>query len=203
MALPLSAPKSKARKGLEAPRLGIRGYALRIPGRALWCDALQVTTLAEGIEGIDRDTLGSPPFLNNRPHIRCERILQEGFRFHQVRTLLRISEIGMADEAGLCKEFLRHGNGLKHRLDLSFQIVALINHVSDVGRFASLPLVEKNFMKDTEDLVGVDGAKSEIVIGVAAIVEMESTQQLLRKKPGDDLFDVLRGVMMAGIHQNF
>src|SRR5580693_9259778 len=172
MALPLSAPKSKARKGLEAPGLGIRRYALQIPGRALLRDAFQVSALPEGLQGIEREAVGSSPFLNDRPHIRSKRILQEGFRFHQVAARLRISKSGMVDEASLCEEFLRHGNCLKHRLDLSFQIVALINHVGDIGVFASLPLVKKNLMKDPEDLVGVDGAKSEVVIGVAAIVEM-------------------------------
>src|SRR6202040_2360441 len=75
--------------------------------------------------------------------------------------------------------------------------------VGEVGLLASPPLGEKDFVEDAEDLVGIDGAKSEVVIGVAAIVEMKTAEHVLGKKPGHDLFDVLRGVVMAGIDENF
>ena len=57
-------------------------------------------------------------------------------------------------------------------------------------------------MEDAEDLVGVDGAEGEVVVGVAAVVEVESAEQVGVKEPGDDLFDVLREVVMAGVDED-
>ncbi len=58
------------------------------------------------------------------------------------------------------------------------------------------------FMEDAEDLVGIDGAEGEIVVGVAAVVEVESAEQAGVEQPGNNLLDVLRGIMVAGIDQN-
>ena len=59
-----------------------------------------------------------------------------------------------------------------------------------------------NLVEDAENLVGIDGAQSQIVVGVPAIVEMESADHLVMQQPGHDLLDVLRLIVMAGIHQN-
>ena len=47
-----------------------------------------------------------------------------------------------------------------------------------------------DFVEDAEDGVGIDAAEGEIVVGVFAVVEMESAEHLLVEQPGDDLFDV-------------
>ncbi len=57
-------------------------------------------------------------------------------------------------------------------------------------------------MEDAEDLVGIDGAEGKVVVGVAAVVEVEAAEKAGVEEPGDDLLDVLRGIMMAGIDQN-
>src|SRR5580658_10526527 len=57
-------------------------------------------------------------------------------------------------------------------------------------------------MKDAEDLVGIDGAQGQVVVRVAAIVEVESAQQVCVQQPGDNLFNVLRGVVVAGVDQD-
>ena len=57
-------------------------------------------------------------------------------------------------------------------------------------------------MENAEHLIRIDGAQRQIVVGVAAIVEMESAQHVLVEQPGHDLFDVLGLVVMPGVHQN-
>ena len=57
-------------------------------------------------------------------------------------------------------------------------------------------------MEDAEYLVGVDGAEGEIVIGIAPVVEVESAEQVGVQQPRDNLLDVLREIVMAGIDQD-
>src|ERR1700733_8708958 len=57
-------------------------------------------------------------------------------------------------------------------------------------------------MKDAKDLIGIDRAESKIIIGITAIVKVESAQQVCMQKPRDDLLYVLRGVVMPGVHQH-
>ena len=57
-------------------------------------------------------------------------------------------------------------------------------------------------MEDAEDLVGIDGAQRQIVVGVSAVVEMEAADHFVMQQPGHDLLDVLGLIVMAGIHQN-
>jgi hypothetical protein len=59
-----------------------------------------------------------------------------------------------------------------------------------------------NLVEDAEDLVGIDGAEGEVVVGVAAVVEVEAAEQAGVEQPGDDLLDVLRVVVVAGIDQD-
>jgi hypothetical protein len=47
-------------------------------------------------------------------------------------------------------------------------------------------------MEDAEDLVGVNGAQGQVVVGVAAVVEVESAEQAGVQQPRDDLLDILR-----------
>ena len=81
--------------------------------------------------------------------------------------------------------------------------MALIDHVSDVGCRPGFPLVEKNLVKNSEDLIRVDRAERQIVVSVTAIIKMESAEHVFRKQPGDDLLDILRLIMMTGINQHF
>ncbi len=58
------------------------------------------------------------------------------------------------------------------------------------------------FMEDAEDLVGVNGAEGEIVVGIASIVEVEAAQHAGVQQPRYNLLDVLRGVVMTGVDQH-
>jgi hypothetical protein len=57
-----------------------------------------------------------------------------------------------------------------------------------------------DFMENPKYLVRINGTHRQIVIRVAAIIEMETAQDIFRQQPCDNLFDVLRRVMMTGIY---
>ena len=46
-------------------------------------------------------------------------------------------------------------------------------------------------MEDAEDLIGIDGAQGQVVVGVAAVVEVEPAQQAGVQQPSDNLLDIL------------
>ena len=80
--------------------------------------------------------------------------------------------------------------------------MALVNHVSDIGLGPGLPLVRKDLVKNPEHLVRIDRTESQIIIGIAPIVEVKSAKHVLRKQPCHNLFNVLRLKMMTGINQD-
>ena len=85
----------------------------------------------------------------------------------------------MVHQRGLGEQFHRGGDGLDHGFDLALQIVALIDHVGDVGALPGLPFEVRNLVEDAEDLVGIDGAHGQIVVGIAAVVEVESASMFM------------------------
>src|SRR5438045_8376065 len=50
--------------------------------------------------------------------------------------------------------------------------------------------------------LGIDGTKSEVIVGIATVVEMKPAYHLVMEQPGDDLLDVLCLVVMSRIHQH-
>ena len=60
------------------------------------------------------------------------------------------------------------------------------------ARCAGLPLEEQDLVEDAEDLVRIDRAERQVVVGVAAVVEVEAAEHVLVEQPRDDLLDVLR-----------
>ena len=105
------------------------------------------------------------------------------------------------DEGGFQIQLLGGDDSLHHGFDFAFEVVALVDHVSHVVGEA-FGLGAEQFMKDAEDLVGIDGAQGEVVVGVAAVVEVETAQESGVEQPSDDLLDVLRGIVMPGIDQH-
>ena len=108
----------------------------------------------------------------------------------------------MIDQGSLGVQLLRDGDRLDHRLDLALQVVALIDHVGDVGARAGLVLEERDLVEDAEDLIRIDRPERQVIVGIAAIVEVEAAQHPLGEQPGHDLLDVLRQVVMPGVHQH-
>ncbi len=59
-----------------------------------------------------------------------------------------------------------------------------------------------DLLEDAKNLVRVDRSQGQIVIRVAAVVEVESAQHVQIEQPRHNLLDVLTLVMMARIHQH-
>ena len=80
--------------------------------------------------------------------------------------------------------------------------MTLIHHVRDVSAPVGLPLKKTNLVKDTKDLIWINGTHGQIVVSVASIVEVETAKHVLRQKPRNDLLNVLRGIMVSGVNQH-
>ena len=110
-------------------------------------------------------------------------------------------ELVAIDEGGLEPELLGGDDGLDRGFDFALDVVALVDHVGDSGA-ETVGKAGMDLVEDAEDLVGVDGAEGQIVVGIAAVVEVEAAEQAGVKKPGDNLLDVLRGVVVAGVDED-
>ena len=64
----------------------------------------------------------------------------------------------MIDQCSFGEELLSDCDGLNRLLNFAFKIVALIDHVSDIGFGIIFPFVKENLVKDSKDLIGVDRA---------------------------------------------
>ena len=84
----------------------------------------------------------------------------------------------MIDQCGLGEEFLRHDDRLDRRLDLRLSGCGTGRSCRRFRRACRSPGEEVDFVEDAEDLVGVDGAESEIVVGIAAVVEVEAAEHV-------------------------
>ncbi len=133
---------------------------------------------------------------------RLKSRLQTLFGIDQAAVALVHGERLMIDNGGFCKQFLSACDGLDHLLRLRLQVMALVHHVGDIGLVPGFPFEETDLVEDAEDLIRIDGAQGQIVVGKAAVVQMKAAQHAVIEEPGYDLLDVLGLVMMAGIHQD-
>ena len=147
--------------------------------------------------------LGHAPCLNRGPDIGGKGILQQRLRAHQITFFLRGRKLRVIHQSGLGEQLLRHGHGLNHGFDLAFEVVTLVDHVGDVGCAAGFPFEEADLVEDAEYLIWIDRSQGQIVVGVAAIVEMKPSQHVSDEQPGHDLLDILRRIVMSGIDQHF
>ena len=107
------------------------------------------------------------------------------------------------DERGLGPELLRRADGLDHRLDLALQVVALVDHVRDVGGAPLLP-------RDTAGSRGRCGTpgrgRSSRASGrrrrSVRSLKWKPPSMLLVEQPRDDLLDVLPLVVMARVDEH-
>src|SRR5207253_1002640 len=53
------------------------------------------------------------------------------------------------------------------------------------------------------DLIRINGSHRQVVIGVAAVIEVKSSEHVFGKQPRNDLLNILRVVVMSRIHQDF
>lgn len=81
---------------------------------------------------------------------------------------------------------------MQHRLDLGLDVMRLIDHVRDPIRICiAFRRSADDFVKNTEEVKWVDRPDDEIVIGVLAIVEVETAQAILVQELGHDLREQL------------
>ena len=171
-------------------------------GRAFLRDAIDVSAFSKRVQRIRRQATTCSPFRERRPHVGRERILQAPLGRDEIGGPLRGSQPLVVDDRGLGIEPLRHVDGLDHRLDLAFEVVALIDDEGDVRARARLPFEEQDLVKDAKHLIRIDGPERQVVVRIAAIVEVEPSEHAFVEQPRDDLLDVLRRVVVTGIHQH-
>src|ERR1700691_1308042 len=143
---------------------------------ALPADAFDITAFAQGSKRVGGQAAVLAPGSGERAHIAPGSAAEEFFGGHQVAGLLKNRQLFAIDESGLEPEFLRRDYGLHGGLDLALEVMALVDHV---GGFLSPVLGQAgvDFVEDAKDLIGIDGAEGEVVVGVAAVGEVETTQQ--------------------------
>src|ERR1700755_1893396 len=78
--------------------------------------------------------------------------------------------------------------------------MTLVDHKSDLSQ----PIApgQVNLMEDTKDLVRIDGSQGQVIVGIAAVIEVKTSEHVDMQKPRHDLLDVLCGVVMPGIHED-
>ena len=59
-----------------------------------------------------------------------------------------------------------------------------------------------DFVENAENLIRIDRAEREVIIGVAAIIEVEATEHIFIEQPCDDLLDVLRKIMVPRVNEH-
>ena len=154
-------------------------------------------------ERVGRELIRLTPRGERRRHVGEERVFQNQLGIDDVVAGLGAAERGVINQGSLRVEFLRHHDGLDRRLDLGFLVVTLVDHVGDLRHPTAISGEEVDLVKNPENLIRIDRAESQIVVGVTAVVKVEAAQHVFVQEPGDDLLDVLGVVMVAGVDEDF
>jgi len=139
---------------------------------------LQVAALAECLQRILGQTFRLTPLPDHGADVGGECVLQKRFSPNQIAILLRRGKFSTIDQSRLGKQFLCHVHGLNHGLNFPLEIVTLVDHVRDVGLLAGFPLEVANLVKNPKDLIRIDGAEGQVVVGIAAVVKVEAAQHV-------------------------
>jgi 4-amino-4-deoxy-L-arabinose transferase-like glycosyltransferase len=156
-----------------------------------------------GFEGVRLATVVSPPFGERTMDIVVKGLAIDFLGAHEIGAGLRFEEGAGRDKKGLEEELLRSDRGLNHGLDLRLEIMGLVDHVRDAAGVDAVYLFgEGDLGEDPEDGIGVDAADREVVVGVLAVVEVESAEHALVEEEGHDVLDIGPGQMVAGVDQH-
>lgn len=125
--------------------------------------------------------------------------------FSQYHIILLPSQVGrgMVNQEGFGEVLLSRCNRLDHRLGLGLDVVRLIDHVRDGKVLAAIPLGQDDLMEDPEELIRIDAAHGEVIVGVLAVVEVKAAQEVLVDEERDDVLDVGTGEVVPGVDQDF
>src|SRR5450755_4755024 len=144
---PLSAPRSTARYLFSEPPLCIRRNTGHVSRASLVRDAFEIPAAQECLHWVQRQTFRATPFPDRGTDVSSKSVLQTGFRPDEIRLLLRRRQTLAIHEGSLGEKLLRHVHGLDHGFNLAFQVVTLIDHVSDVGTPACFPFEKQDFVE--------------------------------------------------------
>src|SRR5258708_4328482 len=198
----LSAPRSTARWVLRrsVPSGGIAALAGVDPSLCL--AAGQVS--AERVRG---QAARLSPAGESRPDVGVVGILEDAVGGEDVAAVLGGAEGLAVDQAGFEPLLLERHHGADHGRDLGLDVVRLIDHVAGGARgLGAQPGAEAGgdqLVEDEEQLVGVDGARDQVVVPVLAVIEVEAAQPPLVEEDGDDLLDVDAVRVVTEVDDNF
>src|ERR1019366_7742012 len=96
-------------------------------------DLFEIAALPEGIHGVGRQPLGDGPLADHGADIGGEGVLEARFGIDQGATGLIPGELFVIHHGRLGEQFHGGADGLDHGFDLALEIVALIDHVGDIG----------------------------------------------------------------------
>src|ERR1019366_4276694 len=165
------------------------------------CNQLDVTSILQSLERVCGKTTRLPPDCCQGTDIGPESATEELFGGYKIAGLLIGGQLIPIDEGSFEPEFLGSDNGLDGGFNLAFEVVALVDHKGNIlGN--SLGVGGVNLMEDAENLIRIDGAEGEVVVGVRAVGEVKAAKQACVQQPGDNLLNVLRGVVVAGIDKD-
>ena len=163
-------------------------------------DAFDIAAVAECGQRICGKIAGLAPLAYERADVGPEGGAEGLFGFDQSAGVLQFGEAVPVDEGGAGIELLRGDDRLDHGFEFALEVVALVDHEGDGG--ARVIADGEDFVENAEELVGVDGAQGEVVVGVLAVVEVESAECVCGEQPGDDLLDVGALVVVAGVDED-
>ena len=186
----------------EDERAALRHVALvrALDGRgaALVREPLGVAAGAERLDRVRLDAELRAQPREQRPDVGLERLEQDPVRAEHVALALRRREPLVVHEQRLRVRRLDVHDRLDHRVDLSLDVVRLVDHERDVPAASA----ERDLAHDPEQLERVDRADDQVVVGVLAVVEVEAAEQPLGEQQRDDLLDVRALRVVAGVDEH-
>src|SRR5271165_887083 len=93
----------------------------------------EVSALTKGGQRFFRKAIGSPPFPEYGADIGCERVLVNRLGIDDLLMAAMVFESLVIDERGFCEELLGRSDGLNRCFDFVLHVVALVDHVGNVG----------------------------------------------------------------------
>src|SRR5579871_6071443 len=140
-------------------------------------DALGIATGAKGRDGIRIQPLALAKLCQQGTHVGLVSCLQDAVAAqHITRFLCRAQSLAVYQHSfgigGLDVQ-----NALNHGLDLRLDVVRLVDHIGDApGVGVALGARSHNFVEDAEEVERVLRTDNQVVVGIAAVVEVETAQ---------------------------
>src|SRR5208337_111927 len=166
------------RKDSGVLRSCVGGTRTLLPAGPFARRPLGIAAFPESAQRISSQFPALAPLAENRTNIRFKSVFQAILRVNQTLIVASFLQGRMVDQSSFGIKLLGRHDGLNHGFNLVLQVVALIHHVGDIRPPSRFPLVVANLCEDAEYLIGVDRSQGQVVVGIAAVVEMKSTQHV-------------------------